>query len=86
MRPAAEKMPHPTRDAGLTGGGHHMFSLSRTLDAPPPPPPPPPGPAPPSAHELEETRQASQTVAISRCATGPRVHKVVERAGLLALL
>ena len=80
MRPAAEKMPHPTRDAGLTGGGHHMFSLSRTLDAPPPRPPPP------SAHELEETRQASQTVAISRCATGPRVHKVVERAGLLALL
>ena len=80
MRPAAEKMPHPTRDAGLTGGGHHMFSLSRTLDAPPRPP------APPSAHELEETRQASQTVAISRCATGPRVHKVVERAGLLALL
>lgn len=74
-----KKMPHPTRDAGLTGGGHHMFSLSRTLDAPPP--------APPSAHELEETRQASQTVAISsRCATGPRVHKVVERAGLLALL
>ena len=69
--------PHARR--GTHGRGtSYVLSIAHTRRPPP---------APPSAHELEETRQASQTVAISsRCATGPRVHKVVERAGLLALL
>eukprot|EP00964_Phaeocystis_antarctica_P066809 scaffold40430_cov65-Phaeocystis_antarctica.AAC.12 len=35
---------------------------------------------------MATSRHRSQAVAISRCAPGPRVHKVVERAGLLALL